>query len=87
MAKTYSGFYITNANYGGYSTREKTDRGTVISGMVDYVGPSTVLRLAGRHRKRVSLAGGAWSRVGYKGWGEKITVREAKKALAKLRGK
>ena len=85
MAKIYSRFFISNALVGGYSTRERTARGTIITGAVDFVPVAKLLGLALRHRSQVSLAGGMWSRVGYKGWGQKVTVSEAKKAVKKLR--
>lgn len=83
--KTYSGFYIGNALVGGYSTKETLKTGSVMTGMADFVPVSKVLSLALRHRGKVSLAGGLWSRVGYRGWGQKVSVSEARKAVKKLK--
>ncbi len=87
--KHYHGAYLTNWQYGGYSYTEedpnKPER-LWMRGMVDYAKPEDIIAIAKRENlPHVSLAGGFWEEVGYKGWGEKVSVGEAKKAVAKAR--
>lgn len=75
-------FYLTNDLYGGY--KYECERGW---GSTDYVPADKVLELAEKVGvETVSLAGGVWEKVGRKGWGEKVTVEEAKELVKKLRG-
>ena len=57
-----------------------------VRGMVDYVNPGEVIDIAEREGPLdISLAGGFWERIGYRGWGEKVSVNKAKIALAKAK--
>jgi len=87
--KHYRGAYLNNWQYGGYSYIEE-DPGKPeelwTHGMVDYADPETVIAIAEREGlPTISLAGGFWERIGYKGWGEKVSISEARTALAKAR--
>jgi len=79
----FKAFYLTNDLYGGYSYT--CERGF---GSADFIPADEVLRLAEKAGiKTIHLAGGRWEEVGYKGWGEEVSLEEAKKALAKLKQK
>ena len=85
----YHGAYLANWQYGGYSYVEedpsKPER-LWVYGMADYVNPNEVIAIAEREGLRnISLAGSFWEKVGYRGWGEKVSVNEAKSALAKAK--
>jgi len=85
----YHGAYLTNWQYGGYSCVEedpnKPER-LWVRGMADYVNPNDVIAIAEREGlQSISLAGSFWEKVGYRGWGEKVSVNEAKIALAKAK--
>lgn len=87
----YHGAYLTNWQYGGYSHVEedpsKPER-LWVHGMADYVNPNEVIAIAEREGlQNISLAGGFWEKVGYRGWGEKVSVDEAKIALAKAKNR
>lgn len=83
------GPFLVNWQYGGYSyVEEDPDKpeSLWVTGMADYVNPDEVITIAEREGIAViSLAGSFWERVGYKGWGEKVSISEAKIALAKAR--
>ena len=85
----YHGTYLTNWQYGGYSyIEEDTDKSERlwIRSMADYVNPNEVITIAEREGlQSISLAGGFWKNVGYRGWGEKVSINEAKIALAKAK--
>ena len=88
VTKHYSGAYLTNWQYGGYSYVEedpKKPERLWIRGMADYVAPEDVIATAEKEGLEVSLAGGFWERIGYGGWGQKVSVSEAKRALAKAK--
>jgi hypothetical protein len=54
--------------------------------MVDYARPEEVIAIAEKGDiRQISLAGGFWERIGYRGWGEKVGLSEAKRALAKAK--
>jgi len=81
--------FLVNWQYGGYSYVEedpnKPER-LWARGMADYVDPDEVIAIAEREGiSEISLAGGFWQGVGYKGWGEKVSISEARRALAKAR--
>jgi len=77
----YRHFYLTNELYGGYSYQ--CERGF---GSADYVNPNLVLELAEKAGfATVHLAGGVWELVGRKGWGEEVTVGEARRLVEELR--
>lgn len=86
--KRYSRPYLTNWQYGGYSYVEedpaKPER-LWTRGMADYVRPEEVIAIAEKEDLDISLAGEFWERIGYRGWGEKISTSEAKRALRKAR--
>jgi len=89
LKNRYHGAYLTNWQYGGYSYVEedpdKPER-LWVRGMADYVNPSEVIAIAEREGlQNISLAGGFWERIGYRGWGEKETINEARVALAKAK--
>lgn len=74
---TITGAFITNPHYGGYSFREDS-----IHGSADYVAPEEVLEILNAAKiDKIHLAGGWWTEVGYKGWGEEIAVSLAKESL------
>jgi len=75
----YTGFYITNEMYGGYSAN--CEKGRI---SVDYANPLDVINLAEKALMPVQLAGGVWEWVGRKGWGETVGPSEAKKLLQEL---
>jgi len=79
----FKSFYLVNDLYGGYSyTCEKG------FGSADFIPAAEVLRIAEQAGiKTIHLAGGRWEEIGYKGWGEEVSLEEAKKALAKLKEK
>jgi len=83
----YHGAYLTNWQYGGYSyIEEDPDKPKRLwaRSMADYINPNEVIAIAEREElSSISLAGGFWEKVGYRGWGEKVSVSEAKSALAK----
>jgi len=89
MRKHYHGAYLTNWQYGGYSYVEEDPNKPEelwVHGMADYVNPNEVIALAEKEAlPHISLAGGFWKEIGYKGWGEKVNIAEAKRALAKAR--
>jgi len=78
---SYSFFYLVNDLYGGYSY--SCERG---HGALDYGDPKEVLEKAAEAKfDKVALAGGAWKEIGRKGWGEEVTLDQAKWALEDLR--
>jgi|GEM_PF-3796330 len=87
--KHYQGPYLSNWQYGGYSYIEEDPSKPpelYPHGMVDYADPEEVIAIAEREGlPGVHLAGGFWERIGYKGWGEKVSTAEARRALAKAR--
>jgi len=87
--RRYHGPFLVNWQYGGYSyVEEDPDKpeSQWVTSMVDFVNPDEAITIAEREGIAViSLAGGFWERVGYKGWGEKVSISEAKTALAKAR--
>ncbi len=88
-SQRYHGAYLHNWQYGGYSYVEE-DPGKPerlwVRGMADYVSPDKVIAIAEKEGlPHISLAGGFWEEVGYKGWGQKISVAEAKSALSRAR--
>jgi len=87
VKKRCHGAYLANWQYGGYSyIEEDSDKPERlwIRGMADYVNPNEVIAIAEKEGlQSISLAGGFWEKVGYRGWGEKVTINEAKVALAK----
>jgi len=87
--KRYHGPFLVNWQYGGYSYVEvdpNKPEHLWIHGMVDYADPDEVIAIAEREAlPHVSLAGGFWEEVGYKGWGQKVSISEAKTALIKAR--
>ena len=87
--KRYKGAYLTNWQYGGYSYVEADpDKPEHLwtHSMVDYADPDEVIAIAEREGlPRISLAGGFWQKIGYQGYGEKVSISEAKKALARAR--
>ena len=89
VIKRYKGPYLANWQYGGYSYIEEDPtkpESLWPHGMVDYVDPEEVIAIAEREGlPTISLAGGFWERIGYKGWGEKLSISEARTALAKAR--
>ena len=88
-SKRYSRPYLTNWQYGGYSYVEEDPSKPEelwVHGMVDYADPNEVIAIAESERiPDISLAGGFWEAIGYKGYGEKVTISESKRALAKAR--
>ena len=89
VKKHYHGPYLTNWQYGGYSYVEedpKRPERRHIRGMVDYASPEDVIAIAEREKlPYISLAGGFWERIGIRGWGERVSIAEAKNALARAR--
>jgi len=89
LHKRYEHVYLSNWQYGGYSYVEQDPNKPEelwVRGMADYANPDDVISIAERENlPHVSLAGGFWEEIGYKGWGEKISIGEARKALAKAR--
>ena len=89
ITKHYKGPYLTNWQYGGYSyVEEDPSKKPELwpHGMVDYVNPDEVIAIAEREGiSEISLASGFWEEIGYKGYGEKVSISEAKKALAEAR--
>jgi len=87
--KRYHGAYLTNWQYGGYSYVEEDPERPEhrrIRGMVDYANPEDVIAIAEREKlPYVALAGGFWEHIGHRGWGEKVSIAEAKKALAQAK--
>lgn len=89
VKKHYSGPYLTNWQYGGYSYIEEdpTKPPELWSkGWVDHARPEDVIAIVEREGlPGIHLAGGFWEEMGYKGYGEKVSISEAKRALAKAR--
>jgi len=89
VKKRYSGPYLTNWQYGGYSYIEEDPAKPPElwpKGWVDYAKPEDVIAIAEREGlPSIHLAGGFWEEIGYKDWGEKVSISEAKSALAKAR--
>jgi uncharacterized membrane protein (UPF0127 family) len=87
--KRYHGPYLTNWQYGGYSYVEEDPTKPPqlwTRAMADYANPDEVIAIAEREGiQQISLAGGFWQRISYTGWGEKVSVGEAKRALAKAK--
>jgi len=85
----YSRPFLTNWQYGGYSFIEEDPRKPKelwVTGMADYVNPDEVIRIAEKEgMSEISLAGPFWQDIGYGGYGEKVTIEEAKRALAKAK--
>jgi len=85
----YHSTYLTNWQYGGYSYVEedpKKPEHVWVRSMADYVNPNEVIAIAEREGlQSISLAGGFWEKVGYRGWGEKVSINESKIALAKAK--
>jgi hypothetical protein len=79
------GFYLTNWQYGGYNEIEEKPGYPIerwIKVMVDYADPEQVLNLAEKAgADAISLAGGFWQRLGKKGYGERVTIPEARRLL------
>lgn len=79
--------YLANWQYGGYSYVEEDPARLEhlwIRGSVDYAAPDEVIALAEEAGlSHIHLAGSYWEEVGYKGWGEKLNISEARRALAK----
>jgi len=75
----YNGFYLVNDINGGYSF--KCSGG---SGASDFVDPEKVIKLAKSAGMKVHLAGGRWEGVGKKGWGQKVTPKQATELVEKL---
>jgi hypothetical protein len=73
------GFYVTNEMYGGYSYH-------CTGGMAsaEYVDPSKVLGIAADLNAKVHLAGDVWPLINRKGWGEVVSVEDAKAAVQEL---
>lgn len=89
IVKRYHGAYLANWQYGGYSYIEE-DPGKPpelwSKGWVDYANPEDVIAIAEREGLLgIHLAGGFWEEIGYKGYGERVSISEAKIALAKAR--
>jgi len=78
----YKGFYIVNDLVGGYNF--KCTGGFGSSSFVDV---KEVIKLAKSAGMNVHLAGGRWSDVGKKGFGQQVTPRKATELVKKLRGK
>jgi hypothetical protein len=77
ITSAYLGFNL--ANVGGYSFVE--DENT--KGFADFVENKKVLKIAKENDlKKVHLAGD-WSKVGQKGFGERVLLDQAKKLLKK----
>ena len=89
VIKRYHGPYLTNWQYGGYSYIEEDPSKPPelwSKGWVDYANPDQVIAIAEREElPGIHLAGGFWEEIGYKGWGEKVSISEAKRALVKAR--
>lgn len=81
--------YLTNWQYGGYSYHEPVPERPPelwVRGMVDYADPENVLEIAEKGGLReISLAGPFWKNIGYEGWGQKVSIEEARDALKKAR--
>jgi len=76
-------FYLTNELYGGYNyTCEKG------SGAAQYVAPEKVLELAEKIGvEKIHLAGEAWKEIGHEGFGEEVSLEDAKRLLKELKEK
>ena len=89
IRRHYSHPFLVNWQYGGYSYIEETPgkpERLWTHGMADYVDPEEVLSIAEREGlPSISLAGGFWEEIGYKGYGEKVSLGEAKRVLAKAK--
>jgi len=81
----YHGFYLSNELVGGYSTSETLKSGSKMTGAADFVPVARVIQLARKHRQGISLAGDIWRRIGLRGWGQRVSIMEAGKAVHKLR--
>jgi len=81
--------YLTNWQYGGYSYIEEDPARPEelwVKGSVDYANPDEVIAIAEEAGlSRIHLAGGFWQKIGRRGWGEEVSIAEAKRALAKAR--
>jgi len=81
--------YLTNWQYGGYSYIEEDPARPEelwVRGSVDYANPDEVIAIAlEAGLPRIHLAGGFWQKIGRQGWGEEVSIAEARKALAKAR--
>lgn len=89
MDRIIQGPYLTNWQYGGYSFIEpERDRPEHlwVRGSADYVQPEKVVDLAEKaNLKHISLAGGWWELIGYKGYGQSIPTEEVPALLSKAR--
>lgn len=81
--------YLTNWQYGGYSYVEEhptRPERLWVRGVVDYADPDKVIALAEEEGlPHIHLSGGYWEKIGYQGWGQEVSIPEAKIALALAR--
>jgi len=75
-------FYVTNHFYGGYAYDCEEGFGNV-----SYADPNTVIDLAEASKMTVHLAGASWKAIGREGFGEVVSVEEARKLVEELRAK
>jgi hypothetical protein len=70
------------ARVGGYSTIE--DEGKT-RGMADFVDHEDVIKIAKKNHIKLIYLAGDWSRLGHKGYGEKVSVKVAERLTKKLK--
>jgi len=89
--KAYYGLFLVNWQYGGYSYIEQDlSKKPELwpRGSADYASPDEVIRIAQKYGiPEISLAGGYWQQLGYKGYGQKVSIPGAQKALYEAREK
>jgi hypothetical protein len=70
------------ARVGGYSTI--TDEGRTM-GMADFVDHEDVIKIAKKNDLKWIHLAGDWSKLGFRGYGEKVPIRIAEKLSKKLK--
>ena len=76
----YTGFYLTNEQYGGWTAT--CEKGATTC---QYVPAEKVIELAKKAGMKIHLAGPVWREIGKSGWGELVSPQEAEILISQLK--